>query len=99
MVFLDAGYFKLPTIATNVEGIPEVIENGITGLLSNPRDIESISNNILQLAKNYNLRQWMGNNAYNRVTRLFTVEKMTNQYKNLYKNGSNNDSILNSAVK
>ena len=84
LVFLDAGYYKLPTIATNVEGIPEVIEDGMTGLLSAPRDIKSIANNIVKLANNTQLRQKMGGNAFNRVTELFTVEGMTDAYRKLY---------------
>lgn len=84
LVFLDAGYYKLPTIATNVEGIPEVVEHEVTGLLSNPGDVDDIANNIIKLADDSKLRLRMGNNAFNRVTNLFTAQKMTDSYRKLY---------------
>ena len=85
LVFLDAGYYKLPTVATNVEGIPEVIEDGITGLLSNPKDIFSISETILKLANDKTLRLTFGENAHARVVENFNVVKMIDAYNRLYK--------------
>lgn len=85
LVFLEAGFYKLPTIATNVEGIPEVIEDGVTGYLSNPKDIENISENIIKLANDKNLREKMGENAHIRVVEKFNISKMIDAYKRLYK--------------
>lgn len=35
-VLVEAGYFSLPVIATNVDGIPEIVVHGKTGILINP---------------------------------------------------------------
>ena len=35
-IIIESGYCKKPVIATNIDGIPEIIENGISGILINP---------------------------------------------------------------
>lgn len=84
LVFLDAGFYKLPTVATNVEGIPEVIEDKITGFLSPPKDVNKMAENILKLASDEDLRGLLGENARKRVLSKFTSEKMVDSYKELY---------------
>ena len=84
LIFLEAGYYHLPTVATNVEGIPEVVSDGETGLLCNPRDPETLAKNIIYLIEHPEERKRIGDNAYNRVTSLFTSEKMVQAYKKLY---------------
>ena len=84
LIFLEAGYYHLPTVATNVEGIPEVVADGETGLLCNPRDPETLAKNIIYLIEHPEERKRIGDNAYNRVTTLFTSEKMVQAYKKLY---------------
>lgn len=84
IVFLEAGYYKLPVVATNVEGIPEVIVNGQTGLLSDPRDVEQISSNLETLIEDEILRDKMGQAAYERVTTLFSLRNMVKGYLEIY---------------
>lgn len=84
LIFLEAGYYHLPTVATNVEGIPEVVANGETGLLCDPRNPEALAQNLIYLIEHPEVRKKFGDNAYNRVTTLFTSEKMVQAYKRLY---------------
>ena len=84
LIFLEAGYCKLPVVATNVEGIPEIIENGVTGLLSDPKDFKTLAANIMKLAEDEELRKKMGRLACERVTSRFSVGKMVDQYKKAY---------------
>ncbi|NLY74958.1 MAG: glycosyltransferase family 4 protein [Firmicutes bacterium] len=37
-VLVEAGYFQLPSIASNVDGIPEIIDHGKTGILIDPSE-------------------------------------------------------------
>ncbi|MBN1154077.1 glycosyltransferase [candidate division KSB1 bacterium] len=60
---LDAQAVGLPVIATCTGGIPEIIEDGINGLLVPPRDPSALGNAILSLAENKNLRRRLGENA------------------------------------
>ena len=42
MVVLEAQASGVPVIASNVGGIPDLIEGGVTGLLIDPHDVDSI---------------------------------------------------------
>lgn len=85
LIFLEAGYNNLPVVATNVEGIPEVVIDNETGFLCNPRDPNSLANNILRLVGDKSLRDRMGDIANKRVTTLFSAQRMVNEYIDIYK--------------
>lgn len=84
LMFVEASYFKLPILASNVEGIPEVVLDKKTGLLSNPNDIDTLANHIVLLANDEKLRSMLGENGHKYVIENFTSEKMVNKYKELY---------------
>lgn len=84
LIFLEAGYYNLPIVATNVEGIPEVVENGVTGLLSNPLDPEKLAENILILKNDPQLRKSMGDAGFHKVTTTFAAEIMADNYLTAY---------------
>lgn len=84
LMFLEAGYFALPSCATNVEGIPEVIIDGVTGLLCAPNDEVAMANNILKLCSDKNLRIKMGQAAKEHVINTFSLAKMNKLYKKIY---------------
>lgn len=86
LIFLEAGFNHLPTIATNVEGIPEVIINNETGLLCNPNDVTKMTENVIFLIENPDIREKLGNNAYAYVTKNFSSAEMVQKYKYLYEN-------------
>jgi glycosyltransferase involved in cell wall biosynthesis len=75
-VLLEAGKAGLPTIASNVGGIPEIIENDISGILINPKNSESIKNSILQLIKNPEKMKLLGHNLNKKIDNEFKVENM-----------------------
>jgi glycosyltransferase involved in cell wall biosynthesis len=84
LTFLEAGYHKLPIISTNVEGIPEVVLNEKTGLLCNPRDYNVMSENIIRLSNDSQLRSLLGKNGYKYVTKKFSVSDMVSKYEAVY---------------
>ena len=51
-VVMSAFAFKKPIIATNVGGLPEMIDNGVTGLVIEPKNTEAIKDAILKLYNN-----------------------------------------------
>jgi alpha-maltose-1-phosphate synthase len=59
--------FKKPVIATNVGSIPEILDNGINGLIIPPRDSNALATAIFELLTNNQLRKEMGENAYNKM--------------------------------
>jgi len=55
--------FAKPVIATNVGGLPDMVEHGRTGYLVPPRDETALANAIIELLQNKDLRNWMGENG------------------------------------
>ncbi len=80
---LEAGAQGVPAVATRVGGVPEVVEDGVTGLLVPPRDPAAMARAIERLAADPELRDQMGRAARERVRR-FSAEKMIESYKALY---------------
>ncbi len=60
IVLLEAMATEVPVIGTNVGGIPEIIEDGKTGLLVKPNDPFDLRNAINKLLSDENLRKRMG---------------------------------------
>ncbi len=73
---LDAMACSRPIIATNAGGIPEVVDEGVTGLLVPPRDHHAMADAIIALTSNEQRRKAMGDAGFARVNEKFTVERM-----------------------
>jgi len=82
-VTLEAMAFELPIIATNVFGIPEQIENMRDGILLPPGDSDLLADKIQYLLKNPEERKKFANNAYEKVQKKFTIQRMINSYIDL----------------
>jgi len=80
----EALYMKRPVIASDVEGVPELIEHGKTGLLVKPKDKNSISSAILYLLKNPDIAIKLGNQGRRRVIDNFEAKKMVHEIDLLY---------------
>lgn len=85
MVFLEAGLCKLPVVATNSGGIPEVVIDGKTGFLVPERNSEKLAEKLLLLLKNKNLRETMGENARNVIKERFDINRQTEKLEEIYK--------------
>jgi L-malate glycosyltransferase len=73
---LDAMACSRASVATRAGGIPEIVEEGRTGVLVEPRDHSAMAREIVHLLKDDGLRQRMGEAARARVAERFTVERM-----------------------
>jgi glycosyltransferase involved in cell wall biosynthesis len=63
MVMLEAMSIGLPIIATRVDGVTDVIEDGVTGILCAPNRPHEIAKSIKKLASNLELRKTISRNA------------------------------------
>ncbi len=61
---VEAMCLQLPVVATNVGGIPEFVEDGVTGILVPPKDPQALAEAISALAQNPQLRKEMGRRGY-----------------------------------
>jgi glycosyltransferase involved in cell wall biosynthesis len=82
---IEAMSSKLPVIATNVDGIPEIIENGKTGILITPKNSTSIENAIISLIQNEELRKQLGDNGRKFVKNRFSKNLMVESHEKLFK--------------
>ena len=83
IVLLEAGLFKLPVIACNVGGIPEIINDNDTGLLFQLENHRELSQKIIRLIKNHDYAKKIGNNLYNKVVNEFTWKNAIKKYLNI----------------
>ena len=81
---LEAMASGLPVVASDVDGTPEAIIDGETGLLVPPNDPEAVAARIMQLLNDASLRARMGAAGRQRVERHFTLAQFVPQVENLY---------------
>lgn len=74
---VEAGLFSKPSIVTNHGGPPEVVMDGVTGYVVDPRDCEQIGNRMSSLLGDDTLRKSMGQSARENMVQKFTLEKST----------------------
>lgn len=83
---LEAGAAHLPVIASNVCGLPEVIQNRRNGLLIDPADPESIITALEQLVYQPDTAHTYASALHIDITTFYTLERMANQTKAVYAN-------------
>jgi glycosyltransferase involved in cell wall biosynthesis len=82
---LDAMACGRPIVATRAGGIPEIVEDGVNGLLVAPRDAASLAAAIVRALKDEGLRRRMGEAGFARVRERFTVERMVSETAAVYR--------------
>jgi glycosyltransferase involved in cell wall biosynthesis len=81
---LEAMAVGLPVIATAVGGTPEIVVDGVTGLLVPPHDPDVLAKTIVHLLHDLDLRRKMGRAGRERARRGFSLERMVGQTQALY---------------
>jgi L-malate glycosyltransferase len=82
---LEAMAARLPVIATSVGGVPEVIENEVTGLLVAPGNPTAISAAILRLLNDQDLCRRLADAGHERVVERFSFGRLINSLESLYR--------------
>lgn len=84
IVLLEAMSLGKPVVATHVDGIPEVIDEGVNGFLVAPRNPEQLALRILDLLSNDALRNRMGEEGRKKVRDGFGIERMVKEVEQVY---------------
>lgn len=84
LVLLEAMACEVPSIGTNVGGIPEVIEHGETGYLVEVGNTDQAAQYTLDLLLNEQKHEQFSRNACTRAQTIFHSNEIVEQYINLY---------------
>ena len=81
----EGARFALPTVATRVGGVPYLIEHGITGLLLNPKDHETLGRHLAALAADPSLRQRLGQRLLDKASTDYSLESTIHRQLEIYR--------------
>jgi glycosyltransferase involved in cell wall biosynthesis len=84
VVLLEAMAMKKPIVAANIEGIMEILENSVSGLLVPPRDIKALAEAVIDLLKHEDKANQMGLAARRVVEERFGVDIMVQKVEEVY---------------
>jgi glycosyltransferase involved in cell wall biosynthesis len=85
-VIKEAFYLKVPIIATNVGGIPELITDNVTGILVPPNNPELLQNAINKLLVDNETAKRISDAGYEFVINNLTWEVLLPEYVKFYEN-------------
>jgi len=81
---LDAFASRVPVVCTNVGGIPEIVRDGVNGILVPSGNPEALSRAIISLLKNRDLAGRIAEEGFQLVKEKFSVERMVQDTKKIY---------------
>lgn len=81
---LEAMAAGKPVVATGVGGLPEVVEDRVTGLLVPPGDSAALAGAISKLISEKALMEEMGDLGWRRIQHHFTMEQMAEKNEDYY---------------
>jgi glycosyltransferase involved in cell wall biosynthesis len=84
LCLIQAGMVGLPVVTTNVGSVPEVVLNGITGIVTSP-DVKEIADSLEKLVKDESLREQLGAAAQNFTLANFSIQRLVRDHEELYK--------------
>lgn len=76
---VEAEMCGLPIIASSVGSIPEIVQDGIDGILVPPKNIQALTDAMRRLAENAELRSAMGKNARETYRKKFQFDQIIEQ--------------------
>jgi colanic acid/amylovoran biosynthesis glycosyltransferase len=91
VVLMEAMAMEIPTISTYVSGIPELIEDGQSGLLVEEKDSAALADAMQRLLKDDELGQRLGKNGRHKVIQEFNIHENVAQLVTLFEKYLNTD--------
>ena len=83
-VVLEAMAMERPVVATSVNGVPEIVESGVTGRLARRGDADALTRATLDLLDAPDVARDMGRAGRRRVMDRFTAQRMVDETQALY---------------
>lgn len=87
---IEAMRAKLAVVATNIDGIPEVVKNNENGLLVEPNNSRDLAEALKSLILNYSLRNRIASSAHKTYNEKYSTISFSSSLGKLYSNILNN---------
>ena len=84
MVFLEAQALQTPVVSFRSGGLVEAVEDGVSALLCEEKDVQGLADNIASLLENPTLRHNMGQSGRARVEQGFDLRKQCAKLESIY---------------
>lgn len=81
----ESFYYKVPVVSTNVGGIPEIIEDGKNGMLSEPHNGKTLGDKLVILSQDLEMQKNFTEISYRKLIENYTTEKMASNTLAQYK--------------
>jgi N-acetyl-alpha-D-glucosaminyl L-malate synthase BshA len=81
---LEAMACEVPVVASRVGGLPEVVEDGVSGFLCEPNDVDGMSKAAVMLLSDPKLHSRFARSALDRVRQQFCAGRVVPQYEAYY---------------
>jgi glycosyltransferase involved in cell wall biosynthesis len=88
LTILEAMALTRPVVASNVGGIPEMIQDGVTGLLVPPHDADALSTAIVRLLSDHPLADMLARAGHDMVHDRFCIQLMVRSIEDIYDEGA-----------
>ncbi len=85
---LEAMALSRPVVASNVGGIPEMITDGVTGLLVPPHDADALADAIVRLLRDHPYADTLGRAGHDMVHDRFCIQLMVRAIEDIYEEGA-----------
>jgi len=81
---MEAMAMEKGVVSTNISGIPELISDGVEGLLTEQKDVAGLEEHILELINNPEMRGTLGRNARKKIIKDFNSKKSSAKLLDLW---------------
>lgn len=91
VVLMEAMSMEIPCIATAINGIPELIQNNLNGILVSPANTEETSNAILRFIEDPDCRLKLGKAGRAVIVEKFNLDRNINALANFFEHGASDE--------
>ena len=83
-VVIEAAAVGIPAVVSRIYGLTDAVEDGVTGLFHEARNVEEIADRMVRIACDPELRKRLGENARRRVVKHFSKDALTSALVEFY---------------
>jgi glycosyltransferase involved in cell wall biosynthesis len=98
LVVLEAMAAGLPVVAYEIGAVPEMVESGVSGFVTEPRDLAGLHSHVVELLTESNRLDEMSDAARTRYEEFFTREKFKERITNYFRRFESSDLKSSSAL-